>query len=149
MKNGEEIVMAVINNDLTIIQIAFEGKCYTIRAEEIKTEDKQSVEKYESCDSHDPYAISFGKCEYSIDLSGVAPEHKKFFMWIRNKQRTGKFPKGLPLIQTIEYENGFTVQMEQYRNVYITDISRTKNEPFDVKMEALNRTYINAKGEFV
>lgn len=141
--------MATINNDLTFIQIALEGKCHTIRAEEIKTEDKQSVEKYEACDSHDPYAISFGKCEYSIDLSGVAPEHKRFFVWLRDKQRKGKFPTGLPVLQTIEYENGVLTQMEQYRNVYITDISRTKNEPFDVKMEALNRTYINAKGELV
>lgn len=138
--------MATINSDLTFIKIFLEGKTYSIKAEEIKTEDKQTVEKYEACDDHDPYAIAFGKCEYSIDLSGVAPEHKRLFTWIREKQKSGYFPKGLPILQTFEYENQKFTQMESYKNVYITDITRTKNEPFDVKMEALNRVYRNDKG---
>jgi len=140
--------MAVVNTDLTIIKIFWESKTYTVRAEEVKTEDKQSVEKYKASDSHDPYAIAFGECEYSVDLSGVAPEHKTLFTWIRERQRKGVF-KGLPQVATYEYENGVLKTLEHYKNVYITDISRTKNEPFDVKMEALERVYRNAKNALI
>lgn len=139
--------MATVNIDLTIIKMFVDNKTYTIKAEEIKTEDKQSIEKYKASDSHDPYAISFGECEYSIDLSSVAPEHKQFFTALRERQRKGA--NLLPYVATYEYVNGYLKLLEFYKKVYITDISRTKNEPFDVKMEALERVYRDAKNALI
>ena len=98
------------------------------------------------------YGVAYGECEYSVDLSKVAPEHKKLFNLIRYRQRQGKMTLngknvGMPHLGTYEYVNGVLTHMEHYKGIIVTDISRTKNEPFDVKMEALERVYVNSKNQ--
>lgn len=135
-------------SDLTIIKIYWEGKTYQIYAEEVKEEDKQENEKYFTSDSHDAKYISFGKCEYSIDLSGILPDHKKFFNWIRERQRSGVF-KSMPTMATYEYVEGKVTKMSSYKQVYVEDISRTGSEPFDVKLGALQKVYRDAKNKLI
>lgn len=141
----------MVNNagvELTIVKLFWEGKTSQIYCDEVSDEDKQSTEKIYTSDSNDAKKVIFGKCEYSIDLKGVLPQHKKLFNWIRERQRKGVF-KALPSIGIYEYVDGKVTQISGYQYVYVTDISRTKAEPFDVKLEALKKAYRNSKNELI
>ena len=85
--------MVTVQSDLKIIKIFWEGKTYQIKAEKVKYSDKQSIETTYASDSHSPNTITFGKCEYSIDLSGCQ-SHRWLFTWIRERQQNGNFKNG-------------------------------------------------------
>lgn len=139
--------MTEVGNDLEIIKIYWEGKTYQIKAEKVKDSDKQDIEKVYASDSHDANKILFGKCEYSIDLSGVQ-SHRWLFNWIRERQRNGYF-KGYPSLSTYYYNtDGKAVVHNVYVGVFVEEISGENQDPFDVKMIALKRNIRNAKNEF-
>lgn len=140
--------MARVFADLTVIRIYWNGNTYTVRAEETKTTDKQKNEKLKASESHDPYAISFGESEYSIDLKGVDPAHKHLFMQLREQARLGK-KKAIFKFATYEYVEGVLTPMEHYPESYVEEISRTDNKPFDVKIGSLSRLYRNASNKLI
>ena len=140
--------MAEVFTDLTVIRIYWRGNTYTIRAEEVKSDDKQKNQKYKATDSHDAYAVSFGECDYSIDLKGVQPANKELFLILRERARLGR-SDALFTFATYEYVNGVLTPMENYPKADVVDISRKNNEPFDVKIESLKRQYRNAKNKII
>lgn len=140
--------MARVFADLTVIRIYWNGNTYTVRAEETKTTDKQKNEKYKASESHDPYAISFGESEYSIDVKNVDPAHKHLFIQLRELARQGK-NKALFRYATYEYDQGVLTPMEHYDTCYVEEITRTDNKPFDVKIGALSRVYRNAQNKLI
>ena len=135
-------------SELSIVKLLWEGKTYLIDCDEVKESDKQSSEKIFSCNSPDAKKISFGQCEYSIDLSGVFPEHKKLFNWIRERQRASNF-QALPQLAIYGYDGGKVVLQSLYRQVYVEDNDRTNSKPFDVKLGALSRAYRNSQNQFI
>lgn len=139
--------MAAIVNDLTIIKIHWEGKTYQIKAEKVKDNDKQTIDTTYASDSHDPQQIHFGKCEYSIDLSGVQ-SHRWLFAWIRERQRTGYF-KMQPHLAIYKYDNGSVKLDRYYRGVFVEEISEENKDPFDVKLVAMSRDYRDSKNKFI
>jgi len=137
--------MAAIVNDLCIIKIFWEGNTYQVKAEKVKDTDKQSIETTYATDSHDPAQIHFGKCEYSIDLSGCQ-SHRWLFTWIRERQRIGKFVKQ-PELAVYRYDNGSVAVDRYYRGVFVEEISEENKDPFDVKLVAMTRVYRNAENK--
>lgn len=131
--------MVTVKSDLEIIKVFWEGQTYQIKAEKIKYTDKQDIESTHACDSHDPNTITFGKCTYSIDLSGVQ-SHRWLFIWMRERQRTGNF-KNYPQISTYKYEAGKVVNDCRFTGCFVEEMSGENNEPFDVKMVAMSRVY--------
>jgi len=140
--------MPTVFADLTVIRIYWRGSTYTIRAEEVKTDDKQKNEKYKATESHDPYAISFGECEYSIDVKGISPQFKHLFMSLREHTRVGN-QKAFFKFATYEYIDGKLTPLEYYDTAYLEDLSRTNNEPFDAKIGSLSRLYRNAQNKLI
>lgn len=141
-------MVSYAENELTIIKMLWEGKTYQIYAESIDDDDKQDTEKVYTSDDADAKKVTFGKCEYTIDLKGVLPQHKQLFNWIRERQRKGVFTS-LPRIAIYEYVDGKIKLMSLYNKVFVTDISRTNKETFDVKMEALTRVYRDSKNALI
>lgn len=139
--------MAGIVNDLSVIKIFWEGNTYTIKAEKAKYTDKQSIETTYASDSHDPQQIHFGKCEYSIDLSGCQ-NYRTLFTWIRERQRSGYF-KGQPHLAIYRYDNGKVVQDSYFKGVFVEEISKENQDPFDVKLVAMSRMYRDAKNKLI
>lgn len=139
--------MVTIKSDLEIIKMYWNGKTYQIKAEEIKDTDKQDIEMTYASDSHDPNEVTFGKCEYSIDLSGVQ-SHRYLFLHIREKQKARSDFASLPNLTTFKYAaDGKVVVDKVFRAVFVEEISGTNNEPFDVKLKAVTRVYRDAKNE--
>ena len=66
-----------------------------------KTTRKQTVEKLEACNSHDPYAVMFGKEELSWDCSDIDPIYRKFFEDVLDRQKAD--PTDLALVSTYDY----------------------------------------------
>lgn len=120
---------------------------YTIKAEEVSEGDSQDSEKLYVCENPEAEQVSFGQCEYSIELKGVLPQYKKFFRRLRLRQINAN--QYLPVVAIYEYEAGKWVLQSYYKGVTVGDIDRTKSDPFDVKMEALQQVYKNSKGELI
>lgn len=139
--------MAEIVNDLSVIKIFWENKTYTIKAEKAKYTDKQSIETTYASDSHDPQQIHFGKCEYSIDLSGCQ-NNRTLFTWIRERQRSGYF-QGQPHLAIYRYDNGTVVQDSYFKGVFVEEISKENQDPYDVKLVAMSRMYRDAKNKLI
>ena len=134
-----------IKNDLEVIKIAWEGNTYQIKAEKVKYTDKQDIETLYASDSHDANHVIFGKCEYSIDLSGVQ-SHRWLFNWIRERQKLGYF-KSPPRVTTYYYANGKPKVHNLFQYVFVEEISGENQEPFDVKMVALKRVVRDSKNK--
>ena len=139
--------MASIVSDLCVIKMFWEGNTYTLKAEKVKWSDKQTIETTYASDSHDPQQVHFGKCEYSIDLTGCQ-SHRILFSWIRERQRRGYF-KGQPHLSIYRYDNGKLVQDSYFKGVYIEEISKENQDPFDVKLVAMTRVYRNNKNNLI
>ena len=139
--------MASVVSDLTIVKIFWEGKTYPIKVEKVKDSDKQTIDTTYASDSNDPQQVHFGKCEYSIDLSGCQ-SHKTLFTWIRERQRSGYF-KGQPHLAIYKYDNGKVVVDRYYKGVFVEEISKENQDPFDVKLVAMSRMYRDAKNKLI
>lgn len=139
--------MAAIVNDLCVIKVFWEGNTWTIKAEKAKWTDKQSIETTYASDSHDPAQVHFGKCEYSIDLSGVQSS-KNLFTWIRERQRRGYFVTQ-PHLAIYRYDNGKIAQDSYFKGVFVEEISKENQDPFDVKLVAMARLYRDGKNNFI
>lgn len=138
--------MAVtVKTDLTIIKIKWGEKVYVIKAEGVKDSDKQDIEKTYATDSHDPNYVTFGKCEFSIDLNGVQ-NFRWLFERIREVQTSGSFAKKYPALSTYKYNNQGKVVMDKYyADVFVEEISGENQDPFDVKLVPMRRVYRDSK----
>jgi len=139
--------MVAIKSDLTIIKVYWEGKTYQIKAENVKDTDKQDIEMTYASDSHDANWATFGKCEYSLELSGCQ-SHRWLFNWIRERQIKGYF-KTYPRISTYRYDNSVVKLDKAYRFCFVEEISGEGQEPFDVKIVAMKRTYRDGNNHLI
>jgi hypothetical protein len=139
--------MASIVSDLCVIKMFWEGRTYTLKAEKVKWSDKQTIDTTYASDSHDPAQVHFGQCEYSIDLTGCQ-SHRTLFSWIRERQRRGYFT-GQPNLSIYRYDNGKLVQDSYFKGVYIEEISKENQDPFDVKLVAMARVYRNNQNNLI
>lgn len=140
--------MVTVKSDLTIVKLFWEGKTYKIKCEEVKYTDKADIEQTYACDDHEPNFISFGKHEYSIDLSGVQ-NYKKIFTWIYERQNEGYF-KSYPAISTYRYDNNRKIVVDAaFSKCFIEEISGTNTEPFDVKLIAMHRAYRDSQNKLI
>lgn len=121
----------------TIIKV--NGK--NIRTEKYKVTIKQETETYTACDRVNAYAVAFGEETYEMDLTGVDPAQKQFFLDLKNQQNRIKGDlEGLPKIHTYTYDSlGEIIPEYIFTGVYIEEISNENNQPFDVKVVALSR----------
>lgn len=113
---------------------------WNIRAESVKITLKQDNETYTASQRKEPYAISFGGTEYSIDLSGVDPFQRYLFDHILEAFQNPNQIAQMPRIKTFVYNKDGKLEKDyEFRQVYIEEISKENAEPFDVKMGALMR----------
>ena len=139
--------MVTVGSDLRIVKLFWNKKTYQIKVEKAKLTDKQDMEKTYSTDSHKPNKITFGKKEYSLDLSGCQ-SHRWLFIWIRERQETGNFEKvGFPNITTYKYENGKLVTDYALKGCFVEEISEEETGKYDVKLEVMNRAYRDSKNK--
>lgn len=137
--------MATVESDLRIVKMFWGGKTYQIKVGGAKLSDKQDIEKTYSTDSHQPNKITFGKCEYSLDLSDVQ-SHRYLFIWIRERQKTGNFANGFPNITTYKYNSkGQLTTDYSLKGCFVTEISEEDVGLFDVKLDVMNRAYRDSK----
>lgn len=139
--------MAEIVSDLCLIKMFWEGNTYVIKAEKPKYTDKQSIETTYACDSHDPQQVHFGKCEYSVDLSGVQ-SHRWLFTWLRERQRKGLF-KNQPHLAIYRYEQGKAKLDSYFKGVFVEELSKETQDPFDVKLVCMSRVYRDSKNALI
>lgn len=118
-----------------------------IKAEEVSEGDSQDSEKIFISEQAEAAQVSFGQCEYSIELKGVLPTHKKYFRWLRERQI--KNTLYLPSFVIYGKEGGTWKLQSYYKGVIIGDIDRSNSKPFDVKMEAISQLYRNANNDIV
>lgn len=113
-----------------------------IRMEEYGFTDKMDSEEYVASESKEPYAVAFGKHEYSIDFKGVDPVHRKTFDTHYQAQDAIKTFKNPTMMNITSYcygTDGKPKEDTHFVDCYIEEISGTNNEPFDVKIKALTR----------
>lgn len=102
-----------------------------------KTTRKQTVETLTACNSHDPYAVMFGKEELSWEASDVDPIYRKTFEKIMDKQKAN--PTDLATIYTYDFSE---ITMEYYEDdafmdVWVEELGKeTANKPFSIKGNA-------------
>ena len=138
--------MVTVESDLRILKLFWEGKTYQIKVGKAKLSDKQDIEKTYATDSHDPNKITFGKMEYSLDLSDCQ-SHRWIFVWIRERQRTGNFPNGFPNITTYKYDNGKLVTDYSLRGCFVEEISEEETGKYDVKLDVMSRAYRDSQNK--
>ncbi|RAP51136.1 MAG: hypothetical protein BZ138_06020 [Methanosphaera sp. rholeuAM270] len=134
--------MAKVKFQQEIIRLSINGLVYQIRAEDFDWTDKQDSEEYTASESSQPYAVAFGKHEYSIDIKSIDPDQRYIFEDIMKRQSTyssSVFKEGrLPYIRTYKYTDvGQVVLDKAFDDCYIEEISGKKNDPFDVKIKSL------------
>ena len=145
--------MVTITQSLTRIQIGIYREAnkkwdwYKIKAEEVSEGDSQDSEKLFVCEQAEAESVSFGQCEYSIELKGVLPSFKQFFRSLRERQILNS--PYLPSLAIYEYKAGKWVLQSYYRGIIVGDIDRTNSQPFDVKMEALQQVYRNSNNKII
>ena len=139
--------MVTIRSDLTLIKLAWKGSTFIIKAEKVKDTTKQDIEKTYACDSHDPNYITFGKCEYSVDLSGVQ-SHRWVFERILETQEDGSFNGNYPRIAIYKYDaKGKASTDKYYIYCFVEEISGENQDPYDVKLVSMQRVLRNSKNE--
>lgn len=122
----------------SLAQFTFNGE--EIICDGFKTTRKQDVEKHTCTNSHNAYAVSFGKEEYDWDMDDIDPQYRKFFEDILDMQKA--LPDELPYIATYDYVEGTgdLVEDDVYYGVWVEEISKEKaNQPFSVKGGALRK----------
>ena len=140
--------MTTVRTYLTIIQIKWAGKKYNVKCESIKDTDKQDIEKVYASDSHQANYVTFGKTEYSIDLSGVQ-SYRWLFERMREVQNSGGFAYQFPQLVIFKYnDTGKVVVDKYYSEVFCEEISGENQDPFDVKLVAMKRAYTDNKGNY-
>ncbi len=139
--------MVTIKTDLTLIKLAWRSKTYIIKAEKVKDTVKHDMEKTYACDSHDPNYLTFGKCEYSIDLSGVQ-SHRTLFEQIQEAQVDGSFNGNYPRIAVYKYDKTGKASTDKYYiYCFVEEISGENQDPYDVKLVSMRRVLRNSKNE--
>lgn len=139
--------MVTVGSDLKIVKLFWNKKTYQIKVEKAKLTDKQDIEKTYSTDSHKPNKITFGKMEFSLDLSGCQ-SHRSLFVQIRERQEKANFANvGLPNITTYKYENGKLKTDYSLRGCFVEEISEEEAGKYDVKLDVMNRAYRDAKNK--
>lgn len=135
--------MAVLKFKQEIVKLAYNGVTRYITVEDVDWTEKMESDEYSACNDVEPYAVAFGKKEYSIDFKGVDPDQRWIFENIMKYQRNNKSTTGaLPKIATWRYDNKHELVRDKYwRLCYIEEISQTTQEPFDVKWKALIQEY--------
>lgn len=141
--------MVTVRTDLTIIKIKWNDNTYTIKAESVKDTDKQDIEKVYACDSHEANYVTFGKVEFSIDISG-AQDRRWLFERMRERQTQGAFNYNYPILMTYKYDaKGKVIMDKYYSQVFCEEISGEGQDPFDVKLVAMKRSYRNSSGGYL
>lgn len=143
--------MTTIESDLRILKMFWMGKTYQIKVGGAKLNDKQDIEKTYATDSHKPNRITFGKMEYSLDLSDVQ-SHRWLFVNIRERQQTSnfKYKDGVsyPNITTYKYNNkGQLVTDFAVKGCFVSELTEEDVGLFDVKMDVMNRAYRDSKNK--
>lgn len=113
-----------------------------ILCEKVKVTEKQESTDFTASERVEPYARSFGKKTYEIQLTGVDPEQKPFFNQLQLEQeKFNGYLEGLPNLQTYDKNPHDGVLRLDYNllGVGIEEISKENASPFDVKMNALKR----------
>ena len=131
--------MAVIKFKQEIVKLKYNGATQFLKVEDVEWTEKMESDEYAACNSVEPYAVSFGKKEYSIDLKGVDPDQRWMFQNIMKYQRNNKGTTySLPSLITYRYNAKHEIIKDKYfKQCYIEEISQTTQEPFDVKFKAL------------
>lgn len=122
----------------SLAQFTFNGE--EIICDGFKTTRKQDVEKLTCTNSHNAYAVTFGKEEYDWDLDDIDPQYRQFFENILDTQKT--LPDELAYIATYDFVEGTgdIVEDDVYYGVWVEEISKDKaNQPFSVKGGALRK----------
>lgn len=137
--------MTTVESDLRIIKMFWMGQTYQIKVGGAKLNDKQDIEKTYATDSHKPNRISFGKMEFSLDLSDVQ-SHRWLFIWIRERQQISNFKYkesvSYPNITAYKYNNkGKLVTDFSVKGCFVTEITEEDVGLFDVKLDVMNRAY--------
>lgn len=115
----------------------------SITTDSFKTTIKQEVEEFTSCDSHNPYALSFSGETIEWELTDVDPNMRNFFKDLQKSQQSN--PANLPKIATYDYNErtGDLVEDEVFYDAYVSEISKENaNDPFSVKGGALRRKQV-------
>jgi len=116
------------------------GNYYQIPCEEPSWTDSQSSDEYVASEKLEPYAVGFGAHEYSVELKGIDPKYRYVFEYQMKAQDGMKkitFKRMMDVI-TYCYDDSHKTQIDKHFSYcYIEEISKTSNEPFDVKIKAL------------
>jgi hypothetical protein len=115
-----------------------------ILCEKVKVTEKQESTEFTASQQVEPYAKSFGKKSYEIQLTGVDHEQKPFFNQLQQEQeKFSGYLEGLPNLQTYDKDPHTGVLRLDYNllAVGIEEISKENASPFDVKLSALKRKY--------
>lgn len=113
-----------------------------ILCEKVKVTEKQESTDFTASERVEPYARSFGKKTYEIQLTGVDPEQRPFFNQLQLEQeKFNGYLEGLPNLQTYDKNPHDGALRLDYNllGVGIEEISKENASPFDVKMNALKR----------
>ena len=105
-----------------------------IRMKTFKTTRKQSVEKLEAWNSHDPYAVMFGKEELTWDRDDIDPIFRPYFEEVLDRQKAD--PTDLAMISTYDYSEitGDLQEDDVFDEVWVEEISKENaNKPFGIK----------------
>lgn len=142
--------MAILKFKQEIVKVKYNGVTRYINVEDVEWTEKMESDEYAACNDVEPYAVAFGKKEYSIDFKGVDPDQRWIFQNIMKYQRDNKYTTAeLPSIVTYRYDAKHNVIPDTYfKECYIEEISQTTQEPFDVKFKALKLgTFATTKKE--
>lgn len=118
-----------------LAQFFFNGQ--EIPVGSFKTTRKQTTEQLTACNSHEPYAVMFGKEELSWEASNVDPQYRRFFEKVMESQKAD--PTTLANVATYDYSE-ITLDVEEddsYVDVWVEELGKeTANKPFSVKGSA-------------
>lgn len=111
-----------------------------IRCETVKPTHKQSAEKFTASESVDAYAVAFDGKENEIQLSGIDPNQRYIFNWIYSRQETNRQVKNMPSLTLYRYDDvtGKPVEDVKFNKVWIEELSKENNKPFDCKIGTLS-----------
>jgi len=121
-----------------LAQLVFDDTEITTKT--FKTTRKQTVEKLEACNSHDPYAVMFGKEELSWEASDIDPLHRSFFNEVLDRQKAD--PTNTGMVSTFDYSEitGDIEEDDVFDKVWVEEISKENaNKPFSVKGGAMRK----------
>ena len=101
---------------------------------------KDETNKKKCLSSYEPYDMSFGESDYSLELSEIDIAERRFFLNLRREQRR-KNPDSLFTVAFYDFDDdgGAPVEATVYYKCHITEISfEDVNGKFSVKCDALS-----------